>query len=65
MLGKDFKGYTENEKSSGLCPTQKLNSGSAEPGRVVGETATYVVGRCRQCKLESILRGTFVSVYLF
>jgi hypothetical protein len=69
MLGTDFKRYTENEKSSGLCPTQKLSSGLAEPGRVVRETTTYVVGRTAYSATWRVFffvgGGGSVSVYLF
>jgi len=50
---------TENRKASGLCPTQKLNSESAEPGRVVGETGTMPVVVLQTLQPREYCKGDF------
>jgi len=56
---------TENRKASGLCPTQKLNSGSAEPGRLVGETGTMPLVGLQTLQHREYCEGGFLYLFVY
>ena len=56
---------TENRKASGLCPTQKLNSGLAEPRRVVGETGTMPVIGLQTLQPRECCKGDFFYLFIY
>jgi hypothetical protein len=56
----------QDRKASGLCPAQKLRSGSAQLGRVVGRQRRLGRGLfCSHCRTKQGFKQNFVCLFTF